>query len=211
MRRSRPFSALAHAHTAARSWLIVSDQAISHRLTVAHFGFRPPTWCRSTPPSQQLASDLAAVFRPARTPDGQNAGLPPPPPTGLVFIASGTLEMPGVRRRSAASWPHIAWCRSTPSSLRTFRPGFSGQIWTCVGAVTRGRWLSTAGAHGHPSRVRVGSIRDGGASCRCCLRLSRLIVCVFASRAFAGGSGDLGACRSYCDAATAALRVWRGL
>ena len=41
VRRSRPFSALAHAHIAARSWLIVSDQAIPHRLTVAHFRFRP--------------------------------------------------------------------------------------------------------------------------------------------------------------------------
>ena len=60
VRRSRPFSALAHAHIAARSWLIVSDQAIPHRLTVAHFGFRPPAWCRSTPPSQQLASYLCS-------------------------------------------------------------------------------------------------------------------------------------------------------
>ena len=68
-----------------------------------------------------------------------------------------------------------------------FSPWFSGQIWTCVGAVVRGRWLLTAGARGHPSRDRDGSIRDGGASCRCCLRLSMLIVCVFASTAFAGG------------------------
>ena len=32
--RSRRFSALAHAHTASRSWLILSDQAIPHDLTV---------------------------------------------------------------------------------------------------------------------------------------------------------------------------------
>ena len=41
--------------------------------------------------------------------------------------------------------------------------------------------------------------------------LLRLHVCVFASRDFAGGSGDLGACRSCCDAATDVLRVWGGL
>ena len=166
-----------------------------------------PPWCAlSIAPTV-----LAAVCRPERTLDGQNAGLPSLWPTLPVTIASVTLELPGVRRRSAASWPRIAWCRSTPSSPRAFRPGFSGQIWTCVGAVVRGRWLSTAGARGYPSQDRVGSIYDGGALCRCGLRLSRLIVCVFASRAFAGGSGDLGAYRSCCNAATAALRVQRGL
>ena len=39
----------------------------------------------------------------------------------------------------------------------------------------------------YPSQHRDGSIRDGGVSCRCCLRLSMLISCAFASRAFAGG------------------------
>ena len=175
---------------------------------MALLAFRPFAWCRSTPPSRCRSIVLAAVCRPERTLDGQNAGLPSLRPTLLVTIASGTLELPGVRRRSAGSWPRIAWCRSTPSSPRAFRPGFSGQIWTCVGAVARGRWLSTAGAHGHPSRVRVGSIRDGGASCRCCLRLSRLIVCVFARRISQADSGDLGACRSCCDATAAAPRVW---
>eukprot|EP01043_Picozoa_sp_COSAG02_P103647 COSAG02_NODE_39659_length_414_cov_1.028571_2_plen_75_part_01 len=38
---------------------------------------------------------LAAVCRWARTPDGQNAGLPSLRPTLLVTIASGTLELPG--------------------------------------------------------------------------------------------------------------------
>ena len=37
------------------------------------------------------------------------------------------------------------------------------------------------------SQHRDGSIRDGGVSCWCGLRLSMLISCAFASRAFAGG------------------------
>jgi len=37
------------------------------------------------------------------------------------------------------------------------------------------------------SQHRDGSIRDGGVSCWCDLRLSMLISCAFASRAFAGG------------------------
>ena len=124
---------------------------------------------------------------PQRTPDGQNAGLASPLPVLLVTIASGTLELPGVRRRSAGWWPWIAWCRSTPSSLRASRPEFSGQIGPSVGVAVRGRWLRTARARVHPSRDRDGSIRDGRAPCRCCLRVSRLMVCVFASMAIAGG------------------------
>ena len=192
--RSRPFSALAHAHIAARSWLIVSDQAIPHRLTVAHFGFRPPAWCRSTPPSQQLASDLAAVFRPARTPDGQNAGLPPPPPTGLVIIASGTLDLPGVRLRSAASWPRIAWCRSTPSSLRAFRPGFQGRSGLAWGLLrVTGGSRRPVHAHIHPGtgmdRSAMVAHRVGAVCASPCLSC----VCLRA-RLSQVDSSDLGAC-----------------
>ena len=46
--------------------------------------------------------------------------------------------------------------------------------------------LLTPGLLAHPSWYRDGSIRDGGALCRCSLRLSRITVCVCASRDFAG-------------------------
>lgn len=69
-----------------------------------------------------------------------------------------------------------------------FSPWISGQIRLYVAMAVRDRWLSMAGARGNPSWDRVGSIHDGGASCRCCLRLSRLIACVFASSDFVGGS-----------------------
>eukprot|EP01043_Picozoa_sp_COSAG02_P006391 COSAG02_NODE_181_length_30783_cov_53.060520_18_plen_237_part_00 len=68
-----------------------------------------------------------------------------------------------------------------------FLPWISLHCSSCVGAVVRNRWLSTAGARVHPSWYTGGSIRDGGASCRRCLRVSVLIVCVLASRDFAGG------------------------
>jgi hypothetical protein len=209
VRRSRRHCVRAAVALGPGRRLILPFGMVPRILTERLLAFRPLAWCRSTPPSPSVQIVLAAVCRRARTPDGQNAGLPSLRPTLLVTIASGTLELPGVRRRSAASWPRIAWCRSTPSSRRAFRPGFSRQIWTCVGAVVRGRWLSTPGARGYPSRDRVGSIRDGGASCWCGLRLSKLIVCVFARRISQADSGDLGACKSCCDATTVAPRVWR--
>ena len=99
----------------------------------------------------------------------------PPAPSKYPWYAAGSLVVGcsslGVRR-------HLP--------LRCFLPWISGQIWSCVGVVARRNVMWTAGAGGILCWYRAGSIRDGGVAWRCCLRLSGLIVCVFACHDSAG-------------------------
>jgi hypothetical protein len=95
--------------------------------------------------------------------------------------------------RIALGGPCSRWFLSFALGIPRYLPLFVHicpdfrQIWSCVGAVACRHGLRTAGTGRISLRYGTASIRDGGASCRCCLRLSMLILCVLASRAVAGG------------------------
>ena len=93
----------------ALGWrLIARDWGIPHGLTERLLAFRPLVWGRlgASLPFVQIV--LAAVCHLARTPDGRDTGLPALRPALLVTIASGALELPGVRHRSVWRRPPFA-------------------------------------------------------------------------------------------------------